>query len=209
MIEVSISTFLFRTFVIIDEKPTLLVKERRMSVSQLLNYTYDDYKNWEGAWELIDGNAVSMAPAPMKIHQQLASELFFYLKQELNDNCLDCEVLYEVDWKISNSTTVRPDIVLTCHDDGEHYLTKAPKIIIEILSPSTAKKDETVKFDIYEEEKVQYYILVYPDDLKAKVYSLNKKTYSKVGDYTKEKLLFSDIECDIELDFKKVFSRFR
>jgi Uma2 family endonuclease len=150
-----------------------------------------------------------MAPAPMKIHQQLASELFFYLKQELNDNCLDCEVLYEVDWKISNSTTVRPDIVLTCHDDGEHYLTKAPKIIIEILSPSTAKKDETVKFDIYEEEKVQYYILVYPDDLKAKVYSLNKKTYSKVGDYTKEKLLFSDIECDIELDFKKVFSRFR
>lgn len=27
-----------------------------MSVTQLLNYTYDDYKVWEGEWELIDGH---------------------------------------------------------------------------------------------------------------------------------------------------------
>ncbi len=180
-----------------------------MSIAKLLNYSYDDYKNWEGDWELIDGIPVSMAPAPMKIHQKIASELFFYLKQELDDSCLDCEVLYEIDWKISNSTTVRPDIVLTCNDDGERYLTKTPKVIIEILSPSTAKKDETIKFDIYEEEKVQYYILVYPDDLKAKVYLLKDDGYSKFGDFTNEKLVFDELDCDVELDFEKVFRKFR
>jgi Uma2 family endonuclease len=180
-----------------------------MSVATILNYTYDDYKNWEGIWELIEGLPVSMAPAPMKIHQKIASELFFYLKQELQEECLECEVLYETDWKISNHTTVRPDIVLVCNDEGKQYLTKAPKIIIEILSPSTAKKDETVKFELYEEEKVEYYILVYPNDLKAKVYQLKRDKYSKVGDFTKEKLNFRDIECDIELDFEKVFRRFR
>ncbi|MEA3491952.1 MAG: Uma2 family endonuclease [Campylobacterota bacterium] len=179
-----------------------------MSIAKLLHYTYDDYKSWEGAWELIDGIPVSMAPAPMKIHQMIASELFFCLKQEVDDGCLDCEVLYEMDWKISNSTTVRPDIVLTCNDNGDRYLIRAPKIIIEILSPSTAQKDETVKFDIYEEESVQYYILVYPDDLKAKVYSLKNDNYSKRGDFTNEKLTFDDIDCDIELDFKKVFEKF-
>jgi len=180
-----------------------------MSVSELLNYTYEDYKNWEGSWELIDGIPVSMAPAPTKIHQKIASELFFQLKQELDDKCDECEVLYEIDWKISNATTVRPDIVLSCHDEGEAYLTKAPKIIIEVLSPSTAQKDETVKFDIYEKEKVQYYILVYPNDLKAKVYRLEKNSYTKVGDFSTEKLSFDNIDCELELDFEKVFRKFR
>jgi len=180
-----------------------------MSVAKILNYTYEDYKNWEGSWELIDGIPVSMAPAPMKIHQKIASELFFQLKQELSDDCEECEVLYETDWKISNATTLRPDIVLSCHDEGVAYLTKAPKIVIEILSPSTAKKDETIKFDIYEEEKVQYYILVYPNDLKAKVYTLDKNNYTKVGDFTNEKLVFDALECELELDFEKVFRRFK
>jgi len=181
-----------------------------MSVIKILNYTYDDYKNWEGDWELIEGIPVSMAPAPMRIHQNIATELIFALKGSLEEiECPDCMVSFENDWKLSNNTVVRPDVVLVCNDENEKYLTKAPKIIIEILSPSTAKKDETVKFDIYEAEKVQYYILVYPNDLKAKVYTLEKNVYTKVGDFTHEKLKFEDLECELEIDFAKVFERFR
>ena len=181
-----------------------------MSVAALLNYTYDDYIHWEGEWELIEGIAVSMAPAPMKIHQRLAAEIFKALHQGQEDECSECEILYEIDWKVSEETVVRPDIVLACDDEHEAYLSKAPKIIVEILSPSTAKIDETVKFDIYEKEGVQYYLLVYPDDLKAKVYSLNKEgRYIKVGDYTHEVLEFSDIDCAMQLDFAQVFKKFR
>lgn len=180
-----------------------------MSVAEILHYTYDDYCQWEGEWELIDGVPVSMAPAPMKIHQQLAGGIFMALNQNIQENCVDCELLYEVDWKVNEETILRPDIVLVCADDGEAYLTKAPKIIVEILSPYTAKKDETIKFDIYEAEGVQYYILVYPDDLKAKVYSLNEGRYIKVGDFTHELLDFEDLIYDISLDFDKVFRKFR
>lgn len=102
---------------------------------------------------------MAMAPAPVKMHQKIASELFFHLKQQIEETCNVCEVLYETDWKVSNSTTVRPDIVLVCNDDGEKYITKAPQVIVEILNPSTAMKDESVKFDIYEEEHVDYYIV--------------------------------------------------
>jgi len=38
-------------------------------------YTYDDYKLWEGNWELINGIPLSMAPAPMRVHQSIASEI--------------------------------------------------------------------------------------------------------------------------------------
>jgi len=180
-----------------------------MSLAAIVNYTYDDYCNWEGEWELIDGIAVSMSPAPVKKHQRLAGEIFILLNNTINQECSECEILYEVDWKVNEETVLRPDIVLACDDEHELYLTKAPKIIVEILSPSTAKKDETVKFDIYEAEGVQYYILVYPNDLKAKVYSLKEGRYIKVGDYTHEVLEFDDIKCSMNLDFATVFKKFR
>jgi Uma2 family endonuclease len=180
-----------------------------MSVATLLNYTYVDYSLWEGEWELIDGVPISMAPAPMKIHQRLAGEIFMALNKDMEDDCSLCELLYEVDWKVTEETVLRPDIVLACDDEHEAYLTKAPKIVVEILSPSTAKKDETVKFDIYEEEGVQYYVLVYPDDLKAKVYSLKDGKFIKVSDFTHEVLDFDDLECDLALDFDQVFKKFR
>ena len=61
---------------------------------------------------------------------------------------------------------------------------------------------------MHEVEKVKYYVLVYPDDLKAKVYKLKDGKYNKEGDFTAEKYYFKDIECEIKCDFKKVFKRF-
>jgi Uma2 family endonuclease len=182
-----------------------------MSVTDLLpKYSYDEYALWEGEWELIEGTPVSMAPAPMRIHQNIATELIHELKNSFEEaECDECEVSFEVDWKLSDNTVLRPDIVFVCNDKHKMYLTKAPKIIIEILSPSTAKKDETIKFTIYEDEKVDYYILVYPDDLVAKVYKIKDDRYTKVGDFTTEKLEFKDIGCDLSIDFDKAFKRFR
>ncbi len=180
-----------------------------MSIVDLLHYTYDDYAKWEGEWELIEGLPVSMAPAPMRIHQRLARDIFLLLNEQSLDECEDCELLYEFDWKISEESVVRPDIVLACNDDGEAYLTKAPKIIFEILSPSSARKDETVKFDLYEAEGVQYYILVYPEDLRAKAYRLHEGKYRKIADFTHETLQFTDLGCDLSLDFGKLFQKYR
>ena len=181
-----------------------------MSVAEILNYTYEDYCLWEGEWELIGGVPVSMAPAPMRIHQNIATEILFSLKSSLDEeSCPECILSYENDWKVNEETILRPDIVLACEDEGAAYLTKAPKIIVEVLSPSTAKKDETIKYKIYEAEGVQYYILVYPDDLKAKVYSLKKGKYIKVGDFAHEVLDFTDVTCSVSLDFAKVFKKFR
>ena len=173
-----------------------------------LGYTYDDYKLWEGDWELYEGVPVAMSPAPMRKHQSLASQIIRYLADEI-DECPECEVLGEVDYKVADDTILRPDIVLTCNEENESYLLKAPEIIVEILSKSTAKRDEKYKFSIYEAQKVKYYILVYPDDLFAKVFKLKGSIYDKEGDFTFEKYIFDETSCQVELDFKKVFKRFK
>ena len=180
------------------------------NLAYIEHYSYEDYKNWEGDWELIDGKPYAMSPSPMKSHQTLAYEIAFRLREKLEEtDCQNCEVFGEFDYKISNDTVLKPDLVFVCDESNENYLTKAPEIIFEIVSPSTAKRDEIYKFSIYEQEKVKYYVLVYPQDLKAKVYKLKGKNYDKEGDFTFETYFFSDIKCEVELDFDKVFKRFR
>ena len=169
-------------------------------------YTYDDYKQWEGDWELIYGQAVAMAPAPVISHQMVAFNIAYEIKK--NKECEECIVVLEEDWIISDDTVLRPDVALICDEEGD-FITKAPKIVVEVVSKSTAKKDEKIKFEIYEKEKVDYYILAYPNLCKAKVYKLKDGKFDKVGDFTKETLYIEDISCPTKIDFDEVFKRLR
>ncbi|MEA3491533.1 MAG: Uma2 family endonuclease [Campylobacterota bacterium] len=179
-----------------------------MSAQAIEYYTYDDYKEWEGEWELIDGIPLAMSPAPLRRHQGIATVIIAELHNQL-EACQECEVLGEIDYKVSDDTILKPDIVLTCGETNESYLTKAPEIIVEIISKSTAKRDEKYKFEIYEREKVNYYILLYPNDLRAKIYRLKGSKYDKEGDFLQESYSFEETTCEITLDFARVFKRFR
>lgn len=171
-------------------------------------YSYDDYKHWKGDWELIDGMPMAMAPAPMIKHQSLEFRIARIIGNQIDD-CDRCEVLGESDYKISDDTILRPDVVLICDEPNEAYLTKAPEIVVEIISKSTAKRDEKYKFDIYEREKVNYYILVYPDELIAKIYKLENGKYDKQGDFFNQKYTFENTTCKPEVDFNDLFKKFR
>ena len=175
----------------------------------LPHYTYEDYKLWEGDWELIGGVAYSMAPSPVKIHQKLMGDIYAYFRESLEKECHKCEVLQEEDWKVSEDTVLRPDVAVVCEDENENFIAKTPEIVVEIVSPSTARKDEGLKFGLYEREKVKYYMLVYPDTLVAKVYKNSERGFDKVGDFTHEVCDFEFGECRIDFDFGKLFSRFR
>jgi hypothetical protein len=55
-----------------------------LQTEDLPNYTYDDYVQWEGNWEIINGIPYAMTPAPSKKHQQLSLEIAIQLKQLLS-----------------------------------------------------------------------------------------------------------------------------
>jgi len=116
----------------------------------LPQYTYEDYKLWEGDWELIYGVPYAMSPAPMIKHQKISNNIARYLSEALEE-CKTCQALLPVDWKIDNHTVVEPDNLVICHEpQNEAYITKAPKVIFEILSKSTAHKDKNLKYSLYE-----------------------------------------------------------
>ncbi|MCI5120495.1 MAG: Uma2 family endonuclease [Candidatus Electrothrix sp. AUS4] len=85
------------------------------------------------------------------------------------------------------------------------FLTKAPSLIFEILSPSTSSKDRITKFNLYEEEGVDYYCIVDPKTGTAKVHVLRDGRYVKLLDATDETVTFTLKDCVFEFDFSRIW----
>lgn len=176
-----------------------------IDINELPSYVYNDYKHWEGNWELIYGIPHAMSPAPLIKHQMISSNIAWQLKTLL-EKCSDCQALLPVDWKINEQTVVQPDNLVICSEpENDAYLTKAPVLIFEILSKSTASKDRTTKYHLYENEGVLYYVIVDPIDSIAKVYVLKKGKYIKVQDVSNEPVDFDLGKCQFYFDFSKLW----
>ncbi len=173
-----------------------------MALSYEEYYTIDDYKRWEGDWELIYGMPYAMSPFAKPSHQLISSKIVTEFTNKLK-NCPKCKALMEVEIVISQDTILRPDVIVYC-DEIKEILTKTPSIIFEVVSKSTIKRDEVIKKEIYEKEGVKYFCLVYPNEKRAKLYINNFGRFVKVKDIENEKIEF-DFECKIEFDFSEIW----
>ena len=169
-------------------------------------YTASDYRQWEGDWELIDGVAYAMAPSPVIAHQSVSAAVFRQLDEAL-EVCPHCQALYEIDVQFAEDTVVRPDVLVICHEPEGDWMTLAPELIFEIVSPKTARRDEVTKFQIYRDEGVGHYVIVYPDLKKAKVWRLIDGEYRKVGDFHDELHRFNLSKCAIDVEFSRLWRR--
>ncbi len=168
------------------------------------HYTYDDYKIWQGDWELIDGIAYAMAPSPIFEHQDISSKISYELR-DLLKKCKNCKSVLAVDWIVSDDTVVCPDNSVVCGGFKTKFIQTTPKIIFEVLSPSTKRVDRNRKYNLFQEESVEYYIMVEPKGHFAEVYKLEDKFYKLQGEFSDEKFIFEFDDCKIEFNFKNIF----
>ncbi len=168
----------------------------------LRRYSYDEYREWEGRWELIDGVPYAMAPAPYPKHQRIVFQIAKELDRTLD--CVGCEVyIAPVDWKIDEHNVVQPDVAIFCEETTNQYFSKTPLMVVEVLSLATALKDLTVKFRLYEHAAVPYYLIVNPETAEAELYKNSQDGFCKVA-FEKEVVLDWD-GCEAKIDFTKVF----
>jgi len=170
------------------------------------HYKLEDHRRWEGDWELIHGVPLAMTPSPGVAHQRLSGRLFAQLAQALGD-CAGCEALYEIDVEFSEDTVTRPDVIVICFEPHGDRIARAPSLIAEVVSTKTAHRDERTKLQLYSDEGVGYYILLYPSQAKVKVYWLVEGHYRKVGDFHGEACPIELPDCTIDLDFSTLWSR--
>jgi len=181
-------------------------------------FTYADYLSWPDGerWELIDGEAYMMSPAPSRRHQELSMELGIQFANFLKGK--SCKVYFApFDVRLPQhadqpddeiETVVQPDIVVVCDRSklDDKGCKGAPDLVIEILSPSTSKMDLQDKFILYQRVGVKEYWLVHPSDKTVMVFRRNE-----LGEYGRADMYASDDKVSVPLlgeliiDLKDVF----
>jgi Uma2 family endonuclease len=136
-------------------------------------FTYRNYRTWPDSerWELIEGQAWSMSPAPKRRHQEVSASLFTDIYSYLKGKpCKAFAAPFDVLLPASDEaddevdSVVQPDILVFCDKSKltERGARGAPDLVIEILSPWTSKKDQHEKYQLYERRGVREYWVVDP-----------------------------------------------
>lgn len=148
------------------------------------SYTVGDYLDIPGdiRVELIDGVIYDFG-SPPRSHQRVLSHLHAMFYNCIEEHGDECELLvapFDVRLDSDDKTMVQPDLLIVCpqnrsgnsHSDAdeEARLEGAPDFIAEILSPSTRKKDCTVKLRKYMNAGVDEYWIVDPESERVMVY---------------------------------------
>jgi Uma2 family endonuclease len=153
-------------------------------------HTYADYCCWpdDVRYELIDGVAYAMGPAPTRRHQEVAGELYRIIAEAFDESpCRPYIAPFDVRLPYANEadddvdTVVQPDISVICDKSklDERGCRGAPEWIIEVLSPSTASHDQILKRALYERAGVREFWLVHPVDRIVTIYVLEQGAYGK------------------------------
>lgn len=172
-------------------------------------YTLDDYYALpdERRVELIDGVIYDMA-SPTFIHQTIALRLGMTFSGYIDGNhgkCIAAVAPMDVQLDMDNKTIVQPDVMIICDRSKikNRVVYGAPDLVVEVLSPSTYKKDIRLKLKKYRAAGVREYWIVDPDDHAVTVYKFGDMTDFKIYELNEDELavpvgIFDD-KCIVDL----------
>jgi Uma2 family endonuclease len=135
--------------------------------------------------ELIHGEVI-MSPTPTPSHQRVVGDVFFFVKQMAKAHGGQAFVA-PLDVYLDEENVVQPDVLWIAPDSrctvGDSCLNGAPDLVIEVLSPSTARRDKTVKFRLYEKHGVREYWMVDPAAQYVEVWQAEAGKFAQKGVY--------------------------
>ncbi len=176
-------------------------------------WVYEDYLKLEGdkRYEIIGGELIEV-PAPTTTHQRIVGKLFRLISNFVEDKALGEVFVSPVDVILSDENVVQPDIVFVSKGRKdiirERGVFGAPDLVVEVISPSTLKRDTEDKKKLYSEHGVKELWLIFPCERAVEVFLLKEKDYEVCSfAYEKGKIsscLLKGLEINLEKLFKEV-----
>jgi Uma2 family endonuclease len=172
------------------------------------------YRDWLGfsddgrQYELLDGELI-MTPPPSVDHQRISRQLETHLLAYLMRSKAGELLHAPVGVRLGDEDVVEPDIVvvLTEHADriGTQVIEGAPDLVVEILSPGSARRDLGVKREKYETYGVAEYWIVDPASHSIEVLSQRAGSFERTGLFGLADMLHSPLFADLEIPLADVF----
>ncbi|MCI8842926.1 MAG: Uma2 family endonuclease [Oscillospiraceae bacterium] len=179
-------------------------------------FSYADLLAWDDntRYELYNGQPVALA-SPSDIHQRILGELHLQFGTYLRGK--KCRVylspfdvrLFEKRGELPENidTVVQPDLMVVCDPNkvDRHGVHGAPDLVIEILSPTSARYDKITKFNLYQRAGVLEYWLVDPSSRTVSVYLLEDGVYHAATVYSSDLSVPVGVLDNCYIDLPSVF----
>ena len=176
--------------------------------------TYDDFVKFPDdgkRHELVNGEHY-VTPSPNANHQRISMNLSVLLGAFVRTQRLGQLFAAPFDVLFSDFDVVEPDLVFVATARQAQVLTAAhirgaPDLVVEIGSPSTRKRDETIKRRLYERFGVTEYWVVDPELDTIKVYRLIEGRFTRTSELSLEQddALTSPLFPGLELRLAEIF----
>jgi len=171
-------------------------------------FTWQDYQTWPDSerWEIIDGVAHAMSPAPSTKHQSVALNFGSLFRQMLSGK--PCKpFVAPTDVKLSEQDVVQPDILVVCNPGQitPSHIEGAPDVVVEVLSPNTSTKDLREKKALYERAGVKEYVVVDPLEHYAIRFLNGADGFDKGTVFGPDQMLVIDTLAGVEVPLWEVF----
>ncbi len=176
--------------------------------------TYDDFLLFPDdgkRHELIDGEHY-VTPSPTFGHQGVIGNLYFLIRSYLESHNIGQVFVAPLDTILSKFDVVEPDLLFIARARAaellsSQWVTGAPDLVVEIGSPSTRARDETIKRRLYERAGVSEYWFVDPQIDVVRVYRREDDRFSRPRELARESgdILTTPLLPGLELALADIF----
>ena len=175
-----------------------------------VRFTYEDYLNTpeDKRYELLDGELI-MVSSPSIPHQNTVRELALNVGWFVKRHDMGVIFFAPTDVILSDTDVVQPDLLFVsrerAHIIASNAIYGAPDLVVEILSPSTARRDLTFKRRLYAKHGVKEYWQVNIDERRVTVLSLGNGDYEVAAVYGSGDTLASPVLPGFALVIDEIF----
>ena len=177
-------------------------------------WTYEDYLNLpeDGRrYEIIEG-VLYVTNAPDIDHQFTVMEIAYQIKQFIAEKNLGYVITAPFEVHLSpKSRPVQPDVLFInanrWPEPGAKFFEGAPDLVVEVLSPSTSRTDQVIKFSAYEQAGVAEYWIANPKTHSVQVFTLSGHEYALVGQFVGKEQIESKIIPDLKIMTGSLFNQ--
>ena len=161
--------------------------------------------------EYLNGDIV-MTPARSPHHQIIVTNLLLLLGQHAMQNGLGLVLPAPLDVVLSKEAQIaQPDLIFIAKARAPKLVTRsaitgAPDLVLEIISPSTARADRKIKPPLYARYGVAEFWLVDPEDQSVEVFVLDGETYRVAGIYLAGDTIKAGRFADAQIAIDSIFA---
>src|SRR5438105_6603632 len=143
----------------------------------ITRHDYQEMPEGPPYFQVIEGKLL-MSPSPNTFHQDIAGNVYAILHSYLTRHPIGSAHIAPLDVYLSEINIFQPDVIFVSDQRRsiitEHGIEGAPDLVVEILSPGTARYDKGSKRKVYARTGVQELWLVNPELRLVEVYELTR-----------------------------------